>query len=86
MKNIDKISHVNVRFVHEKDDKMEVKVYIKNHIYREANIRVDQQDLIVVEAVKKKGSIRKAENWMNNNKDFVLQQINTQFPTFWDEE
>lgn len=84
MENVNKISHVFVRFLNKIDGKIEVKVYIKNHIYREANLRIDQQDLIDAGAMKNKGALIKAENWMNRNKEFVIQQINEQLPTFWE--
>jgi hypothetical protein len=83
---INKISHVFVRFINKTDGKIEVKVYIKNHFYREANLRIDQQDLIDAGAMKNKGALIKAENWMNKNKEFVLKQINKQFPSFWETE
>ena len=86
MENVDKISHVFVRFINKNDGMVEVKVYIKDHIYPEANLRIDQQDLINAGAMKNKGALIKAENWMNGNKEFVLQQINEQFPSFWKTE
>ncbi|MBQ0139538.1 MAG: hypothetical protein KBT36_09590 [Kurthia sp.] len=79
--NIEKII---LRLAGHIDDKLEVKVLIKNHIYQEANLRVDWQQLKDVGAVRTKGSFRRAERWMSNNKDFVLKLIDDQLHTFWD--
>lgn len=79
----DHIEKVILRFANRTDDKLEVKVHIINHIYQEANLRVDWQQLKDVGAVRTKGAFRRAERWMNNNKDFVLNLIDEQLPTFW---
>ncbi|MEK4122268.1 hypothetical protein [Lysinibacillus sp. FSL K6-0102] len=80
-----KIENVILRFANRMDDKLEVKVRITQHVYQEANLRVDWQQLKDVGAVRTKGAFRRAERWMNNNKGFVLKLIDEQFPTFWDE-
>lgn len=79
---VDKINSVWVRFESGNDQKLEVKVRIEGN--KEANLRIDQKDLIDAGAIKKVGAFRKAEKWMNENKLFVLEQINRQFPTFWE--
>ncbi|MED4377961.1 hypothetical protein P9274_20095 [Schinkia azotoformans] len=81
--SIEKVGNVLVRFESRIDKKLEVKVRINNHYLDEANLRIDQQQLIDAGAIKKAGALRKAEKWMNDNKEFVLEQINCQFPTFW---
>ncbi len=78
------IGKVILRFANRIDDKLEIKVRIEGHIYQEANLRITWQDLKDAGAIKTKGAFRKAERWMNNNKDFLLKLIDNQFPTFWE--
>lgn len=80
----DNIGKVILRFANRIDDKLEIKVQIEGHIYQEANLRITWQDLKDAGAIKTKGAFSKAERWMNNNKDFVLKLIDTQYPTFWE--
>lgn len=80
----DNIQKVILRFANPMDGKLEIKVYIKDYMYQEANLRVEWQRLKDAGAIRSKGAFRKAERWMNNNKDFVLKLIDEQFPTFWD--
>lgn len=83
--NVEKIGSVIARFINKDSNQIEVKVYIKKHIFDEANLSICQKDLIDAGAIKTKGALRKAEKWMNDNKEFVLTQINKQLPSFWDE-
>lgn len=86
MKNIDKIQSVWVRFINQIDNKIEAKVRIDNHVFKEANLRFDQQRLIEAGAMKKASDLQKAQKWLNENKKFVLTLINEQFPTFWNDK
>ena len=83
MGNTDYIGDVFARWISEKDQKLEVKVRILNFQHQEVNLRIDQQELIDAGAIQQNGSVKKAGKWLNNNKTFVLNQINKQFPTFW---
>ena len=83
----DKIRNVTARFINkELDGKIEVKVHVVNHTYYEANIRIDKKELINAGAPNFRTNLRKVEKWMNQNKDFVFEQIKKQYPTFWEEQ
>lgn len=81
---IQHIGNVKVIAESQKDKKLEVKVEILDHCISEANLRIAQDDLVYAGAMKRKGSIKKAESWLNENKDFILEEIHEQFPSFWE--
>ncbi|HFK1429702.1 TPA: hypothetical protein ACGXKR_005904, partial [Bacillus paranthracis] len=77
-----KIGNLTVRFVNEKDQ-LEIKVHINYHYYKEANIKINQQFLIDKGAMKRRGALKQAQSWLQRNKQFVVDVIDEQFPTFW---
>ncbi|WP_136699912.1 DUF4160 domain-containing protein [Bacillus fungorum] len=79
---IKKVGNLTVRFVNEKDQ-LEIKVHINHQDFKEANIQIDQQLLIDKGAMKKRGALKQAQNWLQRNKQFVVDVIDKQFPTFW---
>lgn len=81
---VQNIGKVWVRYEREEDKKLEVKVVIHGHYVTEVNLKIDQQNLIYAGAMKRKGSLKKAETWINENKGYVLEEIFEQFPSFWE--
>lgn len=77
-----KIGNLTVRFVNEKDQ-LEIKVHINHHYYKEANIQINQQLLIEKGVIKRRGALKQAQSWLQRNKQFVVDVIDKQFPTFW---
>ncbi|MFB7351079.1 hypothetical protein ACWGKR_24640 [Bacillus thuringiensis] len=79
---IKKIGNLTVRFVNGKDQ-LEIKVYINHHDLKEANIQINQQLLIDKGVMKRRGALKQAHSWLQRNKQFVVDVIDKQFPTFW---
>lgn len=79
---IKKIQHITVYSLNKKDQ-LEIHVHINHHHLKEVNIQIDQRFLIDKGVMKRRGALNQAQSWFRQNKQFVVDVIDKQIPTFW---
>ena len=79
---IKKIQYITVYSLNKKDQ-LEIHVHINHHRLKKVNIQIDQQFLIDKGIMKRRGALNQAQSWFRQNKQFVVDVIDKQIPTFW---
>ena len=87
MENLDRIGEIKVLYANIVDNRLQVKVSINHHLYKVAHVRISQKDIMManpeIKKDYKKRTLRKIENWLNENKSFVMKELNKQTYGFW---
>ena len=80
---VSQIRRVHVQFVNAVDDHVELRVDVEGHVQKHVYLRVSQEKLIEMGAMESLRRLDRVADYLEANKELVVELVDKQWPRFW---